>query len=325
VTLPVNVLRTAGMAWTADPPSDPRVADRFGWHSKSLKALPMKTLGAHLERLEPGRSSCPLHDHLLEEEHFFLLSGELVVRELVGGQGDYREYPLRAGELVCYPPGTGVAHRFYNRSDADAVFLALSDKQWNEVCRYPDSGKVMLRALQQVGTLGEPEAVAAAASAAAAARGVRAVADRPAHVVAAGPERSLDGGVYGRQLSRPAGARAVFINRDRLSPGARSSPLHWHTANEELVYVLEGTPTLRQVREGVEEEVALRPGDVAHWAPGDRVAHQLVNASERDAVVLVIGTDVRGDALALPEAGTVSVAAAGLSGALTATGYWFGE
>ncbi len=62
------------------------------------------------------------------------------------------------------PAGTGVAHQLANTGDVDLVYLAIGRRDPNEVCTYPDSGKVMVRSLQTVGYLegapyldGEPD------------------------------------------------------------------------------------------------------------------------------------------------------------------------
>jgi uncharacterized cupin superfamily protein len=336
MTLPVNVLRASALGWE-EGPGNPRVEARIGWRSRRFDALPLRALGAHLQQLMPGLVSAPLHHHLLEEEHFYLLEGELVVRELASGAGEYREYPLRPGELVAYPAGTGLAHHFHNRGTTPATFVALSDQREGEICAYPDSGKVLLTALGKVGVLrasGErvdderafARAQIALANRAAGARSMRRVIERPDHVADAErcPERAVGAG-FGRPLARVAGARSVFVNEDRLPPGATSSPLHWHTADEELVIVLEGAPTLSQVREDVEEIAQLIPGDVVHWAPGDRVAHHLVNRGREDARLLVIGTDRPEDLCVFPERGYAFSRLLGRRVALAEAGFWDGE
>ncbi len=140
-------------------------------------------------------------------------------------------------------------------------------------------------------------------------------ADRPTHVAGPTrvPERHLGPGrAFGRALARTAGARTVFVNVDRLPPGAATSSLHAHLADEELVLVLSGHPTLRQCagrREGrtpifdaPDTRTPLGPGDWAHWAPGDLVAHQLLNDTDDDVLLLVIGTDrVDDDVVLYPE------------------------
>jgi uncharacterized cupin superfamily protein len=333
--LPPNVLRTADLLWhPGDAPPG------FATDVLALSALPFATLGAHLERVEPGQQTAPLHAHTAEEEQFTLLAGELVVRELADGADRYREWTLRAGEHICYAPGTGLAHAFFNRSGGPAVFLALSDRQPGDVCTYPDSGKVLIRRLRQVGVLGEAHAAAAVFAARNRARrrpvDVLAATDRPPHVARDVVERQLRRGVWGTALGRAAGARRVGVNRDRLAPSAVSGPLHWHAHEEELALVLSGTPVLRQLRgrlvdgapdftDATEERARLQPGDAVHWAPGDPVAHQLRGGGGTDAVVLMIGTDLPYDVLGLPESGELVVRALDRRGALTRTSYWAGE
>lgn len=317
--LPPNVHRLSVEPWQ----------DFFGprplGHRWRAPELPTKQLGLNVAELDPGGTSCPLHHHLFEEEIFVLLQGELVARELVAGEARGREFPLREGDLVAYPPGTGVAHQFRNRSAQPARFLCLSDRVPGEICVYPDSGKVNLIALGGVGVFGDPPAPPAPAT-----RPVDPV-DPPGHVCGPGPEVDL-GGAFGRQLSRPVGARSVFVNRDRLPPGASTGPLHAHSADDEIVLVLSGTPTLHQRRgvdwvfpPGPEEQVPLQPGDVVHFAAGDQVAHRFGNASTDDAVLLVVGTDRPHDLCVFPDTGRVHVRALGASGRFERTDYWAGE
>lgn len=115
-------------------------------------------LGVNQSRLPPGRVTCPFHYHQLEDEIFFVLSGRGVLRY----GDDVRE--LRAGDCVSCPAGTKVAHQIANPFDEDLVYLAIGPNDPNEVCVYPDSGKVMVRSLRRVGLLenvdymeGEPE------------------------------------------------------------------------------------------------------------------------------------------------------------------------
>ena len=89
-----------------------------------------------------------------------------------------------------------------------------------------------------------------------------------------------------RALGDAAGLTQFGVNLCRLSPGAWSSQRHWHTAEDEFVYVLEGTVTL--VTNSGEE--TLRPGDCAGFSAGDADGHHLQNRSDRDAVFLEIGT-----------------------------------
>jgi uncharacterized cupin superfamily protein len=71
-----------------------------------------------------------------------------------------------------------------------------------------------------------------------------------------------------------------------LPPGCWSSQRHWHTAEDEFVFVLEGEVVL--VTNAGEE--ILRAGSCAGFKAGAADGHQLQNRSDRDAVVLEIGT-----------------------------------
>lgn len=82
-----------------------------------------------------------------------------------------------------------------------------------------------------------------------------------------------------------------------LQPGTRSSIKHWHSAEDELVYVLEGTVT---VMEG-ETLSDLQPGDAATFAAGHPVGHSLWNRSEAPVKVLVVGTRAPVDTVTYPD------------------------
>ena len=82
-----------------------------------------------------------------------------------------------------------------------------------------------------------------------------------------------------------------------LAPGAWSSQRHWHSRQDELVYVLEGEVAL--VTDGGED--TLSPGMVAAFPAGDANGHHLVNRGERDALVLEIGDRSPGDEVVYPD------------------------
>jgi uncharacterized cupin superfamily protein len=71
-----------------------------------------------------------------------------------------------------------------------------------------------------------------------------------------------------------------------LQPGAQSSQRHWHAAEDEFVFILEGTLVLCE--DG--GETVLKPGDAAGFKAGVANGHCLVNRSGLDAVFLEIGT-----------------------------------
>ena len=124
--------------------------DHWGGAYKPLTPF-MKTrggrLGLNLSRLPKGRATCPFHHHQLEDEAFFVLSGRGVLR-----YGDEVRL-IRAGDCVSCPAGTRVGHQIANPFDVDLVYLAIGPNDPNEICVYPDTGKVMVRSLGRVGFL----------------------------------------------------------------------------------------------------------------------------------------------------------------------------
>ncbi|NIA00118.1 cupin domain-containing protein [Massilia sp. CCM 8734] len=82
-----------------------------------------------------------------------------------------------------------------------------------------------------------------------------------------------------------------------LQPGTRSSIRHWHSAEDEMVYVLEGQLTLV---EG-DAETLLKPGDAATFRAGVAVGHFLWNRSASPTRCLVVGTRAAVDRITYPE------------------------
>lgn len=89
-----------------------------------------------------------------------------------------------------------------------------------------------------------------------------------------------------KRLGNAGGLTQFGVNLSRIPPGVWSSQRHWHTHEDELVYVLEGELAL-VTDEG---ETVLRAGDVATFKAGEPNGHHLINRADRDAVVLEVGT-----------------------------------
>src|SRR6478752_2687544 len=89
-----------------------------------------------------------------------------------------------------------------------------------------------------------------------------------------------------RALGDAAGLDQFGVNLQRLAPGAWTSQRHWHTTEDEFVWVLEGEVVL-VTDEG--EEV-LRAGDCAGFKAGVANGHHLQNRSGAEAVLLEVGS-----------------------------------
>jgi uncharacterized cupin superfamily protein len=100
-----------------------------------------------------------------------------------------------------------------------------------------------------------------------------------------------------RPLGDVFGLTNFGVNLTRLAPGAVSALRHAHTRQDELVYILEGTPVL--VTDA--SETMLRPGMCAGFRAASGDAHHLVNRSDSDVVYLEIGDRTPGDAATYPD------------------------
>ncbi|MEN8658067.1 cupin domain-containing protein [Marivita sp.] len=88
-----------------------------------------------------------------------------------------------------------------------------------------------------------------------------------------------------RLLSDPGGLTQFGAFIEELPPGSSSSERHWHETEDEMVYILEGRPTLIE-----DVETALSPGDAVCWPAGSGIGHKLINRTDGPVRYLVIGT-----------------------------------
>lgn len=87
-----------------------------------------------------------------------------------------------------------------------------------------------------------------------------------------------------RALGDAFGLTRIGVNLTTLSPGKESSMRHFHTLEDELVFVVEGEVVLRTD----EGEHVLKAGMCAGFPAGSRNGHQVVNRSDRPARYLEI-------------------------------------
>ncbi|MFO0663702.1 MAG: cupin domain-containing protein [Polyangiaceae bacterium] len=89
-----------------------------------------------------------------------------------------------------------------------------------------------------------------------------------------------------RRLGDATGMKAFGVTMTRLPPGAWSAQRHWHSHEDEFVYMLEGTATL-VTDEG---EELLVPGDCVGFKAGDKNGHCIQNHGAVDVLFLVVGS-----------------------------------
>lgn len=86
---------------------------------------------------------------------------------------------------------------------------------------------------------------------------------------------------------------------ETLSRDAWSSNRHWHEGEDEFLFVLEGTATLRDDN-GLTD---LTQGDAITWRHGEPNGHQITNRFDEPLRYLIVGARVRGDVCHYPDTG----------------------
>ena len=105
------------------------------------------------------------------------------------------------------------------------------------------------------------------------------------------PFMSPAASVNGASSAKAVGLTQFGVNLTTLAPGAWSSQRHWHTNEDEFVYILEGELVL--VTD--ESEQVLTAGMVAGFPAGKRDGHHLINRSNQPASFIEIGTRAKSD------------------------------
>ncbi len=114
-------------------------AERFGAF-ESLRysdAGGLTQFGAYVETLQPGSRSSERHWHEEEDEFLYMLSGEATLIE------DDGAHVLRPGDAACWPAGMANAHQVVNRTRAPCTYLIVGTRVTDDVCHYPDVGRIL--------------------------------------------------------------------------------------------------------------------------------------------------------------------------------------
>ena|ERR1700677_1925049 len=106
-----------------------------------------------------------------------------------------------------------------------------------------------------------------------------------------------------KKLSTAAGTRMLGASIYELPPGASAFPYHYHCANEELLYILEGEGTLRLG----DEKVSVRAGSFIAMPPGHAHAHRLHNSSSALLRYLCVSTMITPEVCVYPDSHKVGV------------------
>jgi uncharacterized cupin superfamily protein len=101
------------------------------------------------------------------------------------------------------------------------------------------------------------------------------------------------------RVSRQAGSERLGLSQWELPAGQAAYPYHHHLAEEELIVVLDGRPSLR----GPDGWRELEPGEVVAFLRGEQGSHQLVNRTGETVRFLSFSTSGEPDLVIYSDSG----------------------
>ena len=113
-----------------------------------------------------------------------------------------------------------------------------------------------------------------------------------------------DGGGW-KRIGRAAGGARLGCTLEEIRPGGSPAEYHYHVANEEAMYVLDGEGTLRTPA----GETEIGSGDYVSFPVGESGAHAVENTSEEPLRCLFVSTMDEPDVVVYPDTGKLHVVA----------------
>jgi uncharacterized cupin superfamily protein len=314
-----------------------KVAPRFHTRYKHLSLAGIGEtyrVGIAIEELPPAKQSAPVHYHIFEEEHIYLLEGTLTVR--IGGE----TFEMKAGDYVCFPAGQKAGHCLLNPTETTCRYVIVGENNPNEVVVYPDTHKVLTRSLGRRAIFdlrarrnywdGEDTGLPAGELPN---DGIVSAPQAPVKPYPPVSERNVaweetsEGTRFGgraKHLTYAAVGKSYHVGMmiESPAPGMRLAPKHYHMLEEEHALILEGQVTLLLG----DERYAMRPGDYVGFPAGRKVAHSFMNSGTGPCSYLMLGERNPNDVCVYPDSNKMSISTLGtvfdMSGVRK---YWDGE
>ena len=111
-----------------------------------------------------------------------------------------------------------------------------------------------------------------------------------------------DGGGW-KRIAEEAGGTRLGCTFEEIAPGGRPSEYHYHTANEEALFVVEGNGTLRTPA----GETEIESGDYVSFPVGKSGCHAVENTSSEPFQCLFFSTMDEPDIVVYPDSGKLHV------------------
>ena len=292
---------------------DPASAPQSG--EKGLRTLHLSVaggitqFGAYLDTLDPGAWSSHRHWHSAEDEFIYLLSGTATLRD------DNGLTDLFPGDAVCWRHGDPNGHHLTNRGDVPARWLIVGSRAKGDICTYPDDGRRQIngdttwKIVDADGSTLKGGDLPEELLNLPAPWGKPFDGTRLPNVIRAGSapqvyctnnypaQFSALGDAWDIPLSDAGGLTQFGAFLEILHPGGQSSLRHWHAAEDEFLYVLDGTVTL--LEDSGPRQIG--PGTCVCWPAGVPNAHCLRNDGTEPATLFITGTRFAEDACHYPD------------------------
>jgi uncharacterized cupin superfamily protein len=124
-----------------------------------------------------------------------------------------------------------------------------------------------------------------------------------------------------KRLAAAVGGDRLGCSLYELPPGGKSWPFHYHTGNEEAIYVLAGRGRVRT--DGDSDPI--EPGDYVSFPVGEVGGHRVINDGEDTLSHLTLSTMNEPDVTVYPDSGKIGVYAGSAPGSddqRTVAGYY---
>lgn len=292
-----------------DPASAP-TSGEAGFRTLHLSvAGGLTQFGAYLDTLDPGAWSSQRHWHSAEDEFIYLLSGTATLRDNSGTTD------LFPGDAVCWPHGQPNGHHLTNTGDSPARWLIVGSRCKGDICTYPDDGRRQINdattwrieavdgSVLKSGSLPEEllglrEAWGHPWDGTPRPNVIRAGSVPPVQCASNYPAGFQDlGDAWDIALSDAGGLSQFGAFIETLHPGGLTSLRHWHEAEDEFLFVLDGVVTLLE-EDGPRQ---IGPGTCVCWPAGVPNAHCLRNDGTVPATLFIAGSRLPEDACHYPD------------------------
>lgn len=269
--------------------------ETFTLTSSIGKDLGLKRVGIHHEILKPNRRSSWPHAHRVEEEFVYILKGNPHV--WLNG----KLYEVEPGEVIFFPPGTGLAHTVVNHSDADVEMLVFGEQATQDDLIYYPLHPQRNKECEEKGSLWKnaPKTLEGKNSGEPGDLTDLEKGTSPFQMSAKSLEQRDSGNAEDefkvfyktRDLGRALGAKRIALHHQVLPSGFRSSLPHAESSEEEFVFVLKGRP-IAWING---RRYPLTEGDSVAFPSGTGIAHTFINETSEDVELVVSGETTKKD------------------------------